>query len=205
MVAVDQGTVNGGKTYDCDFKSTDTVGTTAITWHRILDDSVLDLYFRKNTATTLASVALTAQSWLGLSSGVTVTANTIYEFEGSFRFTTTGTTAHTERIEFGLTTATVSNIDYSAMRFTNSQAATGVITARGSSTAFVTMTGALTTAQDVTYFIKGSVAFTNGGSFNPQISFSSAPGGTSTVILGAMFKMTPIGTTGSNAVNGTWA
>lgn len=37
MVAVDQGTVNGGLTYDNDFKSTDTLGTTAMNWNRVVD------------------------------------------------------------------------------------------------------------------------------------------------------------------------
>jgi hypothetical protein len=40
-------------------------------------------YYRKNTATTLASVA-TAQSIFGLTTGVTLAANTIYEVEGFF-------------------------------------------------------------------------------------------------------------------------
>lgn len=205
MVAVDQGTVNGGKTYDCDFKSTDTLGTTAVTWHRMVDDSSADLYYRKNTGTVLAGTTV-AQSWLGLpSGGVVVAANTIYEFEGSFRMTTTGTSTHTERILFGLTTATVTNIDYSVNRDTNSATATAGQTNRATAVAGVVVTGNITTAQDVTYFIKGSVAFGTGGSFSPQIQFSAGPGGTSTVLLGAMFRMKPIGTTGSNAFNGTWA
>ena len=37
MVAVDQGTVNGGITYDNDFRSTDTLGTTGMTWNRVID------------------------------------------------------------------------------------------------------------------------------------------------------------------------
>lgn len=36
-VAVDAGTTNGGFTFDTDFKSTDTLDTTAITWNRVLD------------------------------------------------------------------------------------------------------------------------------------------------------------------------
>ena len=204
MVAVDQGTINGGKTYDCDFKSTDTLGTTAVTWHRMLDEGASELFYRKNTATTLTSNT-SAQSWLGLSSGVAVTANTIYEFEGTFRLTTTGTTSHTESIVFGLSSATVTNMDYSVSRFPNSTTATAPQTVRGTAATAIAVTGAITTAQDVTYTMRGTVSFGTGGSFNPQIQFSAAPGGTSTVILGAMFKLTAIGTTGSNATNGTWA
>jgi hypothetical protein len=36
-VGIDQGTTNGGKTYDTDFKGTDTLGTTAMSWYRVLD------------------------------------------------------------------------------------------------------------------------------------------------------------------------
>jgi hypothetical protein len=39
MVAVDEGTTNGGFTYDNDFKATDTLGTTAMAWSRVLDSS----------------------------------------------------------------------------------------------------------------------------------------------------------------------
>ena len=37
LVNVDSGTVNGGKAYDTDFKSTDTLGTTAMLWSRMVD------------------------------------------------------------------------------------------------------------------------------------------------------------------------
>lgn len=38
-VSVDQGTVNGGRIYHTTFKSTDTLGTTAMTWNQVLDAS----------------------------------------------------------------------------------------------------------------------------------------------------------------------
>ena len=37
VVGVDAGTVNGGLSFDTDFKSTDTLGTTAMNWNRVLD------------------------------------------------------------------------------------------------------------------------------------------------------------------------
>ena len=36
-VGVDSGTTNGGFTFDTDFKTTDTLGSTAMTWNRVLD------------------------------------------------------------------------------------------------------------------------------------------------------------------------
>ena len=204
LVSVDLGTVNGGKVYDTDFKSTDTVGTTAMTWNRMLDDSSTDLYYRKNTSTTLAS-STANQSWLGLTNGVTVAANTIYDFEGVFELATSGTTSHTERLLFGLTTATVTNITWTVTRYTNTTTATATINNTFTAATVQTVTGAITTAQDVGYYIKGTVSFGTGGQFNPQISFSAAPGGTSTITLGAYFKMKILGTTGGNVSNGTWS
>ena len=41
LVAVDSGTVNGGKLFDNDFKTTDTLGTTSMTWSSNLDSGSL--------------------------------------------------------------------------------------------------------------------------------------------------------------------
>lgn len=41
LVAVDTGTINGGKLFDNDFKTTDTLGTTAMVWNANLDDGAL--------------------------------------------------------------------------------------------------------------------------------------------------------------------
>ena len=41
LVAVDSGTVNGGKLFDNDFKTTDTLDTTSLTWNMNLDDASL--------------------------------------------------------------------------------------------------------------------------------------------------------------------
>lgn len=204
LVSVDLGTINGGKVFDTDFKSSDTLDTTAITWFKMVDDSNSYLYYRKNTATTLAS-STAAQSWLGLTSGVTVAANTVYSFDGFFELTTSGTTSHTEGLLFGLTTATVTNITWHVIRTVNTTTATAPQNNTFTAATTGVVTGAITTAQDVCYRISGTVSFGTGGSFNPQIIFSAAPGGTSTVTLGAYFEMKPLGTTGGNVSNGTWS
>lgn len=161
------------------------------------------LYYRKNTATTLTS-ATGNQSIFGLTSGVTVAANTTYLVECEFELTTTGTTSHTESFGFTLATATVTNMGVTINRLaatTTSSALGGYLT----SVTPVVVTGALTTAQTVTYRVKGTVAFGTGGSINPVIAFSAAPGGTSTIILGSWMRLTPVGATGANVVIGTWA
>jgi hypothetical protein len=160
-------------------------------------------FYRKNTATTLAS-ATGNQSIFGLTSGVTVAANTIYEVECEFGLTTTGTTSHTESFGFTLATATVTNMGVAINRLSTTTTSSAI----GGYLATVTpvvVTGALTTAQTVAYRVKGTIAFGTAGSINPVIAFSAAPGGTSTVLLGSWMKMTPIGATGSNVSIGTWA
>lgn len=162
-------------------------------------------FYRKNTVTNLNNVT-GAQSWLGLTTGVTVAANTIYYFEGEFQLSTTTTTSHTESHLFALTTATVTNIGYSILRTTVSTTATAPQANYAAAATAVTTTGSLTTAQTVVYRICGTVAIGTGGSISPQIQFNTAaPGVGSTVALGAWFRIFPIGATGSNVSIGTWS
>jgi hypothetical protein len=164
-------------------------------------------YYRSNTATTLG----TSGSWLGnagtpLTTGVTLQANTIYEFEGEFYLSTSGTTSHTEGIGFAIT-LTTNNLFCSIKRFPIQLAsgtagvAAEIDTAGGTT---VVMTGAITTAQTAFYQIKGSVSVATAGSFLPNIVFSAAPGGTSTSAQGAWFRLWPIGPAGQISV-GTWS
>ena len=160
-------------------------------------------YYRKNTSTVLTS-ATGNQSIFGLTSGVTLQASTLYEVEVEFELTTTGTTSHTEAFGFTLATATVSGMGVTINRLaqsTTSSALGGYL----ASVTPVVVTGALTTAQTVMYRVKGAIGISTGGSLNPVIAFSAAPGGTSTIVAGAWMKVTPIGTTGSNVSIGTWA
>lgn len=160
-------------------------------------------YYRKNTATTLTS-ATGNQAVLGLTNGVTLLGNTLYEVEGEFELTTTGTTSHTEAFGFVLTTATVSGMGVAVNRLSGSTTSSALGAYLASVTPVV-VTGALTTAQTAVYRVKGAIGISTGGQINPVLAFSAAPGGTSTVVAGAWFKFTPIGTTGSNVSIGTWA
>jgi len=164
-------------------------------------------FYRKNTSTVLTSNN-TAQSWLGLTNGVTLQASTIYYVDGEFELTTTGTTSHTEAIGFTLTTATLSAATGILVRRNNASttAANGFnnyITSTASGTTVIT--GALTTSQTVVYAMRGMLSVNAAGQVNPVIQFSAGPGGTSTIIAGAWIRFTPIGTTGSNVSIGTWA
>ena len=67
------------------------------------------------------------------------------------------------------------------------------------------ITQAITTTQNSTYVLKGTLQVTTTGTFIPQVTFSAAPGGTSTVTGGAYFKIYPIGSNVGNTSIGTWA
>lgn len=161
-------------------------------------------FYRTNANITLAN-ASTAQAWLGV--GVTLQANTVYQFNGLFNLVTTGTTSHTEAIGMG-GTATLFNIGYHVTR-ANANAITATsgntyITYR-TSNASVVQTGAFTTAQNVVYTINGTVSTNAGGTFIPQLTFSAAPAGTSTVTTGAYFQITALQGGNGNVNIGTWA
>ena len=161
-------------------------------------------YYRTNANITLSSVN-TAQAWLGV--GVRLQANTVYAFNGLFNLTTTGTSSHTEAVGMG-GTATLFNIGYNVTR-ANANAVTATtgntyITYR-TSNASVVQTGAFTTAQNVVYTLDGTVSTNATGTFIPQLTFSAAPGGTSTVVQGAYFQITALQGGNGNVNIGTWA
>ena len=162
-------------------------------------------YYRKNTSTTITN-ATGNQSVLGLTNGVTLAANTIYEVDGEFQFVSTGTTSHTESFGFVLTTATLSNMGISVDRWISTNtAATGRMALFLTAVAPTAITAAITTAQTATYRVRGTIAVSTGGQCNPVIALSAAPGATSTITAGAWFRFTPIGTSGSNVSIGTWS
>lgn len=161
-------------------------------------------YFRNNAAVTFANSATTA-SWQGLTNGVTLQANTVYEFEGEFQLSTTGTTSHTESILMTLTTATVNNIGFSIERMTLTTTPTSTITLWSATAAATVVTAAITTAQTLLYRIKGTVSIATGGQFRPDLKFSAAPGATSTIAIGAWFRISQIGASGANSSIGTWS
>jgi len=162
-------------------------------------------FYRKNTSTSLNNVT-GAQSWLGLTSGVTLAANTIYHFCGEFQLSTTTTSAHTEAHGFALTTATVTNISYSIVRRQNQTTAQQIFANYFTATTATAVTNAISTTQNAHYRIEGTIAIGTGGQVNPQITFNTAgPGAGSTIAIGAWIQFTPIGATGSNVSIGTWS
>lgn len=165
-------------------------------------------YFRLNG--TLAGANSTAdQSVLGV--GVTLSSNTVYQFEAVYGLSkTAGTTSHSFRLLFG-GTATTNNITYVVQRSGSTSAlsdmsAVNTITSMFQTTAASTIANSVTAAG--TYFItvlRGTVSVNTGGTFIPQYNLSSAPGGAYTTAIGSYFLIYPVGAAGSNTSVGTWA
>jgi hypothetical protein len=168
-------------------------------------------YYRLNTALTGANVT-TAQNILGV--GVTLSSNTVYAFEFLFTLTkTAGVTSHTLNYLFG-GTATFNNFLAHA-HYTNGTAGAGTTLpaatathAIGISNSAASMAGAgsINTAS-VVYVHKGwgTVSVNAGGTFIPQYTLSTAPGGAYTTAIGSYLSIWPIGAAGANTSVGTWA
>lgn len=165
-------------------------------------------YFRLNG--TLAGENSTAsQSVLGV--GVTLSNNTVYQFEAVYGLSkTAGTTSHSFRLLFG-GTATTNNITYVVQR-SGSTSALSDMSAVNTITSMFQTTAASTIATNVTaagtYFItvlRGTVSVNTGGTFIPQYNLSSAPGGAYTTAIGSYFLIYPVGAAGNNTSIGTWA
>jgi hypothetical protein len=164
-------------------------------------------YYRLNAART-GNNATGAQSIFGV--GVTLAANTVYEFEISMLFSkTAGTTSHTMALGFG-GTATLNNIFYDIF---DTQAAAQLSTtaatwAGGSiSTAAATVvSGAITSATFfINVLIKGTVSVNAAGTFIPQYTLSAIPGGAYTTNIGSYIKISAISNSGANTSIGAWA
>ena len=163
-------------------------------------------YYRLNSGYA-GSNSSSAQSMLGV--GVTLVANTVYEFEivvGLVK--TSGTTAHTIGASFG-GTATINNIGYSAIADINATSTPGasnlVVWYVGSASNTTITASASTAAVTTQILLKGTVSIANGGTFIPQYTLSAAPGGAYTTQIGSYMKISPLGASGANTSIGSWA
>jgi hypothetical protein len=147
---------------------------------------------------------------------VTLVASTIYEFEAYFILTkTSGTGSHT--FSTGFTgSATVNNMISSNQYFistsslppfvVNANSGNVVFSAGNAYTDKFTWTGSLT-ASTITHAVltKGTVSIATGGTFNPYYQLSGAPGTGYTTAAGSYYRIYPLGASGSNISQGSWA
>ena len=165
------------------------------------------VYFRLNSANVGAN-ATGAQNVFPLSP--TLEGSTVYEGEIFYSMSkTAGTTNHSISFGYG-GTATLNNI----LRYLDTNALTASTVAASvlshgyyASAALQNMTGAVGTATSMNFWIreKFTVSINGGGTFIPQYSLSSAPGGAYTTNIGSFILLRKIGASGANNSQGTWA
>lgn len=164
-------------------------------------------FFRLDTNLAGANVN-TAQSIFGV--GVTLSSNTVYEFECHYVIAkTAGTTDHSINNGYG-GTATINNILYSVISVsdttalpisTNAPYGAAINTATASKVTTSTTNSTMTRS----FTIRGAVSINAGGTFIPQYTCTAAPGGAYSTVAGSYFLIYPVGASGSNTSVGTWA
>jgi hypothetical protein len=164
-------------------------------------------YYELNSTLAL-SATTSAQAWLGV--GCTLSAGTVYAFQGTYAaIKTTTTTAHTLGTSFG-GTATLNNIGYTLMRYFDASGFATVNTAPSAMAYIVTAANTTTMGNSSgatvyhIYNFTGIVSVNAGGTFIPQVT-TSASGPIYTGQIGSYFMIYPIGTAGANINVGTWA
>lgn len=191
IVNVDKGSVNGGQTYTNTFKSTDTIGTTAMSWYKMVFENgtwAISVTGNAATSTTLAStrtfsatgdVTAVAQNFNGsqnvalpmvlANSGVTAGTYTKVTVDAKGRATSGTTLSDTDipNLDTGkLTTGTLSV----------SRGGTGVTTSTGSGSVVLSTSPVLTTP---------NIGVATGTSFNSITGLSSTtPSNNGTAAVG---------------------
>ena len=159
---------------------------------------------------SLASARNTLASIFGLTSGVTVTSNTRYQYELVFNLQANKTGVLSYALALG-NSAAVAQHNYS---FEGNTTTTIVGYTAGISLMSANATGAaITTAQTVAdtlngfahYIVRGTIDVTTGGTVNFMISQDQNTPITWSVKPGAYIKLTPLGAIGANTAAGTWA
>jgi hypothetical protein len=168
-------------------------------------------YYRLNSTLT-GSNASGSQSPLGV--GVTLSASTVYAFDGLYLLSkTAGATSHTFSTLFA-GTATINNIAYRASAkynttsFTLASASDDYVIYPAATGTAGGLFGLVVVASATTFTavqLTGTVSVNAGGTFIPQYNLSAAPGGAYTTQIGSYFSIYPIGNAGSNINVGTWA
>jgi hypothetical protein len=139
--------------------------------------------------------------------GVTLSASTVYLFEGLFILVRSNSLNATSSVGFG-GTATVNNIIYQTLSVFESGGIPTVDTTNNMAIINTTAMTAFTTGaavSTITAFMTGTVSINAGGTFIPQYSQSAAGTGTVTNQAGCYFRIYPVGASGSNINVGTWA
>ena len=165
------------------------------------------MQFYRLIANIVGLNTLSAQKVLG--KGVTVLGGTQYEFQATYFLTkASGGVAHQFGLGFG-GTATITNIAYTVNQISNpafnAVNTSGIFAGVTQATNTLVTSSLVGSAMTLTFALSGSVTINTGGTFIPQYTLSSLPGGAYTTVAGSYFKMWPIGSSSTNASIGTWA
>jgi hypothetical protein len=142
--------------------------------------------------------------------GVSLVANTIYEFEIMANFRkTAGATSHLFQLAYGGTRG-VNNILYTVfsggVTVTPNTVDVTAPNATIDTVNLTTVTDAIANANtSIGIFVKGTISVSNVGTWIPQYGLSAAPGGAYLTLAGSYVKITPIGPAGSVVNIGSWA
>lgn len=148
----------------------------------------------------------TAQPWFPTQGAVTVAADTTYLMDGRLMISrAAGSTSHTTSLLFG-GTATLTSIAYMAkVQVGDTMALLPLSRVQSAvATATVIKAASTSTTEQITVDFEGIVRVNAGGTLIPQFQYSSAPGGTPTILKGSRLMLTPIGN-GSVVSQGTWS
>ena len=161
------------------------------------------------TATDTASAQKIFNS--PLAGQITLAASTTYFFEGQYIVRRSlGTNAHTFGVLFA-TGGTLTSIAYTAE--VSNQTSAGVITPSVQAVSKIfsaaiteaTLTASSSTQyEDITVYVRGTVRTNSGGTFIPQMKYSTAPGGSPTALANSFFRIAPVGTSSVASV-GNWS
>jgi hypothetical protein len=164
-------------------------------------------YYRLNSNFTGAN-ATGAQTMFNV--GVSLVANTIYEFEIMANFRkTAGATSHIFQLAHGGTRG-VNNILYTVfsggVTVTPNTVDTTAPNATIDTVALTNVTDAIGNANtSIGIFVKGTISVSTAGTWIPQYALTAAPGGAYSTLAGSYVKITPIGASGANTNIGSWA
>ncbi len=174
------------------------------------------MQFYSHAATTIAGANSTAnQSILGV--GFSVTAGTLYQFQGRFNFfKSAGATSHTMSYSWGGTATFLGNriltnmlVQSSTQGFTPYNTARTVYSIVQEVANSTVVTSALASSfTTINLQVDGMFIANTSGTVIPQYSLSAAPGGGYTHSIGNYLAVWPVSAANSSASNvsiGTWA
>lgn len=162
----------------------------------------LDLLYRVIDADGTGANNNSAQPWFPSAGGVTVQAATLYVFEGLLHISrSAGVTSHTTGMGFGGTaTITAFNAIYQCGEGDVATLADDDCIS-ATSAANIQVKAASTSATEIIKAsVSGAVLINAAGTFIPQFTYSTAPGGTPTIEAGSWFEMRKRATS-----KGAWA